>query len=205
MKRLVALIAAVVGLTIMLTSCEVTQINWLNHTYAVSEQACNVASNVAVKNGVAILPTGPPYYNGESLLPMRVDILKTVYGDMNGDGIKDVAVLLRCSSIPGPHIAPATGYEIQVFTRDGKMLGRLLPPNGQGFGPTPSEFVPTEMTYQASGQYAGHLVTGITSYSSGDQPGHPSVHDTCVWYWWPTSPLRNGTNGFVGVIWTING
>jgi hypothetical protein len=136
---------------------------------------------------------------------MRVDVLKVVYGDMTGDGIEDVAVLLRCSSIPGPHIAPASGYEIQVFTRNGKMVDRLLPPDLQGFGPTPSAFVPSEMTYQTSGPDAGHLVTGVTRYWPGDPPGHPSIHETDIWYWWPHSPLSQGSNGFVGVMKTVNG
>jgi hypothetical protein len=196
-KRLVALIAAVTGLTIMLTGCEVTQIDWRNHSYLVSEYGCNIGQNVTVKNGVAILPGPPPYYNGESLTPMRVDVLKVVYGDMTGDGIEDVAVLLRCTSIPGPNIAPDAGNEIDIFTRNGKPLGRILAPYGDGFGPQAAAFVPSEMTYQASGQLAGHLVTGTLRYWPGDTAGHPSIHETFGWRWSPLFQDWNGASRFI--------
>jgi hypothetical protein len=204
-KRLVALIAAALGLTIALSGCEVTQIDWRNHFYVLSQQSCDTASSVTVKNGTAILPGPPPYYSGESLLPRRVDVLKTVFGDMTGDGVNDVAVLLRCSSIPGPHIAASTGYEIQVFTRDGKPVARALPPAGAGFGLRAARYVPSEMSYVTSGPHAGHLVTGVISYASNDPQCCPSIHDNYVWYWWPHSPLSRGTDGFVGIVWTING
>jgi hypothetical protein len=203
-KRLVALIAAVAGLTIMLTGCEVTQIDWRNHYYVVDGQSCVDFGALTVKNGSGYTDPFSGLNNGRELEPLRVDVIKTVYGDMNGDGIQDVAVLLRCSYAAAPHIAAQTGYEIQVFTRDGKPLDRLVPPDSPDYSHL-SQFVLSSIRYDTTGPFAGHLVTDILTYDPFNLKAGLVVRRTYFWQWGTAPTLWKPTGSFVPVLPTING
>jgi len=43
-----------------------------------------------VRNGSGLLGAGP-------FDAIRVDVVKTIFGDETGDGVQDVAVVLRCA------------------------------------------------------------------------------------------------------------
>jgi hypothetical protein len=202
----VALIAAALSLTMALTSCEVTQIDWRNHYYVVSGQSCVDYGALTVRNGTGLTDPFAPLNNGRELEPLRVDVVKTVYGDMTGDGINDVAVLLRCSYSATPRIPAQTGYEIQVFTRNGVPVARIWPPEHLGFGNRAPRFNPADFFYQTKGPEAGHLITGVSYYDDPSDPQCcPSGYEQEVWYWLPHSQISKGTDGFVSLIQTING
>jgi hypothetical protein len=205
------LIAAVAGLAITMTGCEVNQIDWRNHYYVVSGTSCVDYGALTVHNGSGFTDPVAPLNNGRELEPLRVDVIKTVYGDMTGDGVNDVAVLLRCSYAAAPHVAPQAGYEIQVFTRNGAPVERITP-DGNGnnnwyYGPCTPTFDPSVVYYQAKGESAGHLITGMINYDSIGDQCRQSGEQSLVWYWYPNTPLSRaaGSNGFVGVLPTING
>jgi hypothetical protein len=192
LKRLIALIVAAVGLTTMLTSCEVTQIDWRNHFYVVSRQSCLDDGSLTVRNGTgkASGPDGP--------IPLRVDVVKTVYGDLTHDGIQDVAVLLRCTELLNPEDVLTPGYEIQVFTRNGQPVARISAPQGVTW---PAHFVPSEMLLSPTDVWdkpQPALTTGVLSYDQNDPLCCPSLHEKLYWTW-------DGRHDFRGIGQTING
>jgi hypothetical protein len=189
LKRLFALVLAGLTIATVLSGCEVGQIDWRNHFYVVSSKSCLTDDALMLRNGSGLLGTGP-------FDAIRVDVVKTIFGDETGDGVKDVAVVLRCTRIPGPHIAKEVGYEIQIFTRNGRPLQRLPPTPHQNRGFTwYGKFVLSEIRFNTTdAPWKGHhyLSTGVIDYEYQDQECCPSIHVDYDWIWDPKSKVFVG-------------
>ena len=163
---LAAVVTTIAGIA-ALSGCEVTQINWSNHFYAVS-RACAVepltVGGTTVHNAVGI--TGST----------RITVEKVYHGDLNHDGILDAAVLLSCTDAFGGN---ASGNEIQIFTRDAKPVARLVQPDRYGTGnPYGSQFAANEFRI-----INNVLYSGAYGYLPGDAHCCPSAHDVYRWDW----------------------
>jgi hypothetical protein len=145
-------------------------LDWRNRSFTLAGQTClaGTTKTVALVNG-----TG----TGQSV---TVTVFKTINGDFNGDGTQEVAVLLGCNGG-----GSGSGSEVQVFTSDGKLLQRLLPPAaadpGAGF---PPQFDPYGMLAATAGTTPGSVfTTGVHSWAAGDAHCCPSQDVVYRWNW----------------------
>jgi hypothetical protein len=145
-------------------------VDWRNHTFKLAGQTClaGTPKTVTVLNG-----TG----TGQNV---TVTAFKTISGDFGGDGTKEFAVLLGCHGSGN-----GSGSEVQVFTRDGKLLQRLLPPGatdpGAGFSP---QFDRYGMLAATAGSTPGSaFTTSVYSWAAGDAHCCPSRDVVYRWSW----------------------
>ncbi len=115
LREIAAVLSAAAAAAVSVSSCDVSQINWSNKSYAVSSACAGAPVTVQLHNGVGV--------NGRT----RVQVFGVYRGDFTGDRIADAAVVLGCTDAQGGN---QSGSEVQVFTRDAKPLARLVAPGG---------------------------------------------------------------------------
>jgi hypothetical protein len=160
LRKIGTTLAAVAVSGCALSACEANQIDWRNHFYAISNPACGSAAG-AVHNG-----SGQAGY-------VHIDVLRTLYADFTDDGVLDVAVILGCTTGGSGH-----GSEIQIFTRDGAPVQRLVAPTSPGAGHWPSAYFVNSI-----GVSRGELVTPVADWVAGDAHCCPSGRTTYRWKW----------------------
>lgn len=172
--RVVAAVVTTIAAVAALSGCEVTQINWGSHYYAVS-QSCEHAGAATLVNGSGVFSYPAPYQL-DGVGHTRITLQKVYYGDLNHDGVQDAVVLLACSDADGGN---GVGREIQIFTRDAKPVARLVQPDRYGSGnPFGSQFNPNNL-----GVHNNVLYTGAWGYLPGDPHCCPSAYDVYRWDW----------------------
>ena len=169
-KRMLGVGVLAAGVVAALSGCEVNQIDWINHQYVVSS-ACAPAP---LTPGATTLHDYVGYIGTPGTRSAtRVAFLNVQYGDLTHDGIEDAAVLLECNDTVGGNVH---GDEVQVFTRDGQPVERLVAPHkypGASYAP-----------YFGSIQTVDNaLYTTVAGYLPGDSKDSPSAHDTYRWDW----------------------
>lgn len=165
LKKIVGLLVTAAALIAAMSGCEVTQINWSNHTYTLSSN-CLQLQTVTLHNGKAIGPNG-----------IEVDLVKVFRTDLTHDGVLDAALLLDCSAAPlGGN---GTSSEIQIFTRDARPVARLAQPDRYGSGnPFGSQFNANDIRVVNN-----VLHTGAYGYLPSDAHCCPSAYDVYQWQW----------------------
>lgn len=152
----------------------VSTIDWRNHDYTMTCAGDASSPFVAhVRNGEdrTAGATGTSHYE---VALERVSLP----GDLTGDGVPEVAVLLYCSSQPSNFY----GLEMQVFTGGPRLLDRLhgatLYPRDQVYDDRPF-YDPGEITIAD-----GLLRTGARFYAPGDpHAAGPTIHRIITWRW----------------------
>jgi hypothetical protein len=165
-KRSIAFITAVIGLTFLLTGCEVNQINWRNHSYTISATSCLAGGGVTLKNGEG------------QLGDVHVDLTQVIYADFTQDGVQDVAVVLQCTFSR----ANLSGSEIQVFTRNAKPIMRLIPPGAISRSALSPRFNVSGI-FNDYVDYPAALITAVSSYGPQDAPCCPHQTNYYRWIW----------------------
>ena len=168
MKRIFAVVLTTVAAIAALSGCEVRQINWANHFYAVSRAGC--APEPLSVGGTTL-------HNGTGVVGYtRITLVKVYYADLTHDGVQDAVVVLACNDAGGGSTAAT---EIQVFTRNGKPIARLTQPDRYGSGnPFGSQFKLDNI-----GIHNNILATGTYGFLPGDPHCCPQAYDVYRWAW----------------------
>jgi hypothetical protein len=172
-KRMLGVGLAAAGVVAGVSACEVSQINWADHYYVVSP-VCAPAPTMT--------PGGVTLHNGSGTIGVpgtaggtSVTLEGVHEGDVTHDGIQDAVVLVNCHDTIGGN---NNGSEIQVFTRDGQPVQRLVAPQKYPGGVVPDFFVWNQIQI-----IDGTLYTGVDSYLPADSHANPSAHDVYRWDW----------------------
>jgi hypothetical protein len=161
-----------------LTGCEVTQINWANHFYAVSSACIAPGGSVTLNNGTGVFAYPDPH-TLSGVGHARVTLAKTIYGDFNNDGVDDVVNVLVCTDADGGN---AYGAELQVFTRNGVPIERLTAPgkaNAAGLAPQFDVRSVVDRPFWG----ADFLIADVSSYGPTDARCCPSQYTTYQYQW----------------------
>ncbi|WP_156036437.1 hypothetical protein [Blastococcus sp. URHD0036] len=149
--------------------------DWRNATYSVTcDGIVPDGFPATLTDGAAWVsadPSRPPYYDH-----YEIGFETSASGDVDGDGDRDVVVLLQCSPQPSNGILE----EAQVFTADGDRLGVLPSPRmlreESILAPL---YDPAGLTVEG-----GDIVAAMTAYGPEDSHASgPSVPITVRWHW----------------------